>query len=128
MWKSCARCGRIHDTKYPCKKIPVYNTRGPEAKLRATYAWAEKSKAIRKKAGYLCEVCRDKDERYVYDNIEVHHINPLKAAPEQLLDDYNLICLCQEHHKKAEAGEISKEYLRALAYRREELFTDDNET
>lgn len=59
---------------------------------------------------YLCQVCKA-NGRYTYNNIEVHHIVPIVEDFERRLDDDNLITLCQEHHEKAERGEISKEYL-----------------
>ena len=37
-----------------------------------------------------------------------------------LLDNYNLICLCQEHHKQAEIGKIDRDYLYRLARQRED--------
>ena len=123
MWRSCPRCGKIHSTKYKCPYIKKYpDTR--ERKLRSTYDWTQKSIEIREKAAYLCEVCRERDKRYVYDNVEVHHIEKIKDVPSLYLDNYNLVCLCQEHHKSADAGDISKEYLRKLAYKREHR-TDD---
>jgi 5-methylcytosine-specific restriction endonuclease McrA len=78
-----------------------------------------KSKEIREKANYLCEVCRD-NEVITYDGVEVHHITKLSEDESLLLDDYNLICLCQEHHKAADAGQIDRDYLRELAKAREQ--------
>ena len=127
MWKSCPRCGKIHDSKYPCKKPQRIYPGGDERRLRSSYRWSEKSKEIRDKAQYLCEVCRDKENRFVYDGVEVHHIIKLKDGPSEAFDNYNLVCLCQEHHKAADAGQISKEYLRSLAYRREHRFDSQSQ-
>lgn len=124
MWKSCARCGKIHDTKYRC--IPKRTKpQLDEYRLRSTYQWTQKSLEIRERAQYLCEVCRDRDQRYSYNDLEVHHIDKVKDAPDLLLDNYNLVCLCVEHHKQADNGQISKEYLRSLAYQRELRYSDD---
>ena len=117
MKKACSKCGRIHDYTYKCtpdKRIKNTN----ESKLRSTYKWKMKSLEIREKANYLCEVCR-RENIYNYD-VEVHHIESIKDNKALLLDDSNLICLCKMHHKLAEAGQISKEYLRKLAQIREQ--------
>ena len=91
---------------------------GTERALRSKFAWTKKSQEIREKANNLCEVCRDKGI-YIYDNLEVHHITKVKDDESLLLDNWNLICLCQECHKQADKGEINKEYLLELAERRE---------
>ena len=85
-----------------------------ERKLRATNKWKEKSLQIREDANNLCEVCRD-EGIYTYDNLEVHHIEKIKNNKELLLDDFNLICLCTEHHKQADADKLDNEYLKKLA-------------
>lgn len=123
MYKSCSKCGKIHDTKYKCNSIKrIYTTDINERKLRNTYKWQKKSKQIRDESNYLCEVCRDKGI-YNYNNIEVHHITKLKDDPNGLLDDDNLICLCQEHHKQADNGKLDINYLRKLAHDRQERVT-----
>ena len=119
MYKACSKCGRIHEVGKRCF-IGVYaRKRDDKSKDRNTYAWRKKRDAIKKSAGYLCEVCRD-EGRYVYDDLEVHHIIKLHDAPERLLDDTNLICLCTRCHKKADAGEIVRERLFLLARKRNE--------
>ena len=118
MYKACSRCGKIHDSRYKCNVGKVYQG-GDERKLRARYVWARKSLEIREKANYLCEVCRDKGV-YTFNALEVHHIDKVKDQPEKLLDNYNLICLCVDHHKEADSGKLDKEYLRQLAVRRED--------
>ena len=82
-------------------------------------AWKEKSLEIREKSDNLCALCREQGI-YNYFDLEVHHIEKLEERPELLLDDYNLICLCAEHHHQADRGEINKEHLKALAAAREE--------
>jgi len=124
MYKACSRCGKIHDSKYTCivgKQKYDYSRYAEyeERKARNTAAWANKSKDIRTKANYLCEVCRDRGI-YNYENIEVHHITKLRDDINGLLDDNNLICLCQAHHKQADKGMIDADYLRQLARKREE--------
>ena len=117
MYKSCSRCGKIHDTRYKCNVGRTY-TGGDERKLRSQYSWTKKSEEIRERANHLCEVCRDIGQ-ITYEGIEVHHIVKVRDDKTKLLDNENLICLCQEHHKQADNGEIEKEYLYALAHERE---------
>lgn len=117
MWKACSRCGKIHDTRFNCTVGKQYNG-GEERTLRNTNAWKEKSLEIRERANYLCEVCRDNNE-YTYKDIEVHHIEKIRDNKDLLLDNENLVCLCQFHHKLADAGQIDKDYLRELARKRE---------
>lgn len=90
-----------------------------ETRLRNKQAWAVKSRQIRTDAHYLCEVCKDKGA-YNYKDLSVHHIEKLKDRPDLWLDDDNLICLCKDHHRLAEAGLIDKEYLHKLAKKRNE--------
>lgn len=118
MYKSCSKCGKIHDTKYKCNVGRTF-TGGEERKLRSLYSWTKKSEEIRERANHLCEVCRDKGI-ITFKDIEVHHIVKVKDDKSKLLDNENLICLCQEHHKQADKGEIDTDYLRKLAKARED--------
>ena len=121
MYKACSRCGKIHSTLYKCNvnkpKVDYSKYKQDIDKLRNTAKWAKKSQAIREQAQYLCEVCRDKGI-YNYNDLEVHHITKLREDTAGLLEDTNLICLCIEHHKQADRGQISKEYLQRLARKR----------
>lgn len=117
MYKSCARCGKIHATSFVCGTRTYQG--GNERKLRSKWSWTKKSEEIREKANYLCEVCRDNGQ-ITYDGLEVHHIEKLSKNNDGLLDNYNLICLCVEHHKQADKGKLSVEYLSKLAKHRED--------
>ena len=117
MFKACSRCGRIHPKDFKCNFGKIY-TGGEERKVRSSYAWTKKSKQMRDSAQYLCEVCKD-EGRYTYEGLEVHHIEKVKDNKDLLLDDNNLIVLCVKHHKDADAGRLSKDYLKALAEHRE---------
>ena len=118
MYKSCSRCGKIHDSNFKCNVGKVY-IKDNEHKLRSTNKWTQKSLEIRERANYLCEVCRD-EGKITYENLEVHHITKVRDDESLLLDNYNLICLCQEHHKQADKCMIDKDYLLSLAKRRED--------
>ena len=111
--KACSKCGRIHPRAYQCHVGRKY-AQTDERKLRNKSAWHRKAKQIREDANNLCEVCKDMGF-YNFEGLEIHHITKLSENPDGLLDDDNLICLCVEHHKKADAGEIDADYLRELA-------------
>ena len=113
MYKACSRCGKIHDSKYRCNVGRVYSG-SDERRMRSTSAWKNKSREIRDDANNLCEVCFDQGV-INYKRLEVHHIIKLRENADGLLDDLNLICLCEKHHKEADEGLISADYLRSLA-------------
>ena len=119
MNKACGRCGKIHPFNYTCK---VGRSRRfektSESSLRSLRSWQVKRDSIKSRAFNLCEVCKAEGV-YTYDGIEVHHIVKLKENPDGLLDDSNLICLCTRHHKAADRGELSPDFLRAIARRRD---------
>lgn len=117
MYKSCSRCGKIHDSNYKCNVGRLYNG-GDERALRSKHAWHKKAKEIKHKANHLCEVCRTQGT-YTYTNLEVHHIDKVRENPDRLLDDDNLICLCVTHHKQADKGNIDKGFLIELVRKRE---------
>lgn len=117
MYKSCTRCGRVHDAAYKCT-LRYPNPRGLEDKLRSQRKWTKKSLEIREASQNLCAVCRE-EGKFTYDDLEVHHIEKLRQAPEKLLDDDNLICLCTFHHKLADEGKLDPDYLRELARKRQ---------
>ena len=119
MLKACSRCGRIHDYNYVCnvgRERRYANS--DENKLRSKRAWQLKREDIKSRAFNLCEVCKDSGI-YTYDNLSIHHIQKLKLNPNGLLDDNNLVCLCGLHHRQADAGEISTEYLYELVAKRD---------
>lgn len=129
MLKSCTYCGRIHDTKTGCPKKPIrrkYDT--DQNRFRSKNAWTKKSKRIRERDGYLCQVCIRKLyqtlRQYNYEQLEVHHIVPVKADYDLRLEDSNLITLCERHHSMAERGEIPAELLRQIAAEQEQKATE----
>ena len=117
MYKSCSRCGKIHDSNFKCNFGKVY-IKDNEHKLRSTNKWTQKSLEIRERANYLCEVCRD-EGKITYEGLEVHHIDKIREDETKLLDNSNLVCLCTYHHKLADENAISKDYLRKLAMARD---------
>ncbi len=123
MYKACSRCGKLHKAGYRCAASRDYNTSKTDIdNLRNTRKWHNKAAEIKASSKYLCATCRAQGI-YTYDNLEVHHITKLRDAPEKLLDDDNLVCLCQNCHTLADGGIIEADYLRELAAKRDE---DDN--
>lgn len=119
MLKACSRCGRIHSYTYDCRANQSRKfTTTDESKLRSKNSWKKKRETIREKAFNLCEVCKDQGV-YNYNSLEIHHVIKLKEDPNKLLDDNNLICLCTYHHKQADRGELTKDYLLGLIEKRE---------
>lgn len=80
--------------------------------------WTEKSKYIKQRNNHLCQICiLDKHNtyyRYIYKDLEVHHIIPLEEDYNKRLDSDNLITICRYHHELAEKGEISREALQEI--------------
>lgn len=114
MKKACVYCGKIHDKGYICSKKPKYSNKF-EA-FRNSGAWQKKRKHIAERDLYCCRICflNFFDEKPNDFDIECHHIVPLAEDYEKRLDDSNLITLCHTHHKQAENGLISRDYLRSL--------------
>lgn len=113
---SCSRCGKLHKRGYTCNVGRIYKKTN-ESRLRSKYAWTLKAKQIKDDASGLCEVCKAQGI-YTYDGLEVHHITKLAEDPSGLLEDDNLIALCVYHHKQADDGELSADYLRELVKER----------
>ena len=120
MWKSCAKCGKIHPYNHKCYIGDSFRKKDTRAnRFRRTIDWTNKSEEIREDSKYLCSVCLD-NKIFNYDLLEVHHIEPIEQNYERRLDNYNLICLCNNHHREAEKGNIDREYLFKLAKSRED--------
>ena len=118
MYKACSKCGKLHSYNYKCNASrPIRNDN--ESKLRNKNKWHKKSEEIREASNYLCSICKE-EGRYNYKHIEVHHIDKLRDRPDRLLDNYNLVALCIEHHRLADEGKIDKDYLFKLARDRED--------
>ena len=119
MFKMCSKCGKVHQYNKRCYKNEGYRKRNTNAnKFRNTTEWRNKSEEIREDSKYLCALCL-LNNIYNYNKLEVHHIEPIEENFERRLDNYNLICLCNEHHREAEQGNIKREDLFELAKQRE---------
>lgn len=93
-------------------------------KFRWTKAWQKKRKEIKSRDKFLCQVCIRKlyntIKKYNYNDLEVHHIVPIKEDYELRLEDSNLITVCEYHHELAEQGVIPREELLAIVKEQEE--------
>ena len=114
MLMSCSYCGGLHSRGEDCPRKPVRaNVDSDINKFRWSRRWRTKSLAIRDRDSYLCQVCKQ-DKVYVYDGLEVHHIEPIIHMWQLRLDDNNLITLCTSCHKKADNDKIDKKYLKSI--------------
>lgn len=112
--KSCPYCGRIHPTDYNCGKRPVFKRDTDAVAFRNTYAWQRKRAEIMERDKHLCRMSLY-NSKLVYNDLSVHHIEPLDERYDLRLEDSNLITLNGVWHELAEAGKISRELLHKLA-------------
>lgn len=124
--KACPYCGRIHPKGFDCGRLPKRGSQKDtvEQRFRSSTRWTRKSIRIRERDHYMCVYCMQHDKRINTDDIEVHHIVPVKEDYDRRLDDDNLISLCREHHEAAEAHVISRDTLLSMARAQEELYSN----
>ncbi len=114
MLKSCKYCGRIHKRSFDCGKKPKRRKEPTKInKFRWSRKWRKKRNDIVERDNHLCQICKE-NNKFTYNNLEVHHIVPLEEDYELRLDDENLITLCTTHHKEADKGDISREHLKKI--------------
>ena len=133
MLRSCIYCGRVHDSKMTCPKKPIRKKyRTGQNKFRSKNIWTKKSKQIRARDGYLCQICirnlYKTTKRYNAEQLEVHHIISVREDYDLRLEDSNLITLCERHHQMAERGEISAKALLEIAAEQEEKRISESNT
>ena len=120
MLKSCRYCGRVHTVGYECPKKPkrLYSDEAPrdsaEDKFRNRKSWRRKAEEIKERDLQLCRVCLAQ-KRYVFRDLSVHHIVPLREDITLGLVNDNLITLCRRCHEDAENGRFEREFLNELA-------------
>ena len=124
--KSCKYCGRIHKKDFVCPMKPKRNKyKTSEAdKFRWTKAWQRKREEVKRRDKFLCQICIRKlyntIKKYNYNDLEVHHIVPIKEDYELRLEDSNLITVCEYHHELAEQGTIPRDELLSIVEEQEE--------
>lgn len=129
MLKSCAYCGRIHDSRDPCEEKKKAGSRYPKdtmaTKTRSSSRWQKTREYIRQRDHGVCQLCLRNYagtlRPYETGELSVHHIVPLEETvawdnnTEKAFDHENLITLCRIHHEMAEQGLISREALENIA-------------
>ena len=121
MKKTCQYCG-IVDEDHVCphrkRKYAKYNKDNQKDRFRSSSAWQRKRTAIKQRDHYLCQVCitgeYDTFNQFTYNDLEVHHIEPIDSDFDRRFEDDNLITLCEYHHKMADRGIIPKKFLTDL--------------
>lgn len=115
MLVSCSHCSGLHERGKTCQKKPKRKKEETYiSRFRSSSLWYKKSKEIKGRDKYLCQVCL-LDKKYTFNNLEVHHITPISSNWQKRLDNTNLITLCTVCHKRAEMGEIGKAALFRIA-------------
>jgi len=120
MLKACKYCGRIHDSHFDCGRRPTYQKRTKEAEhIRSTSRWQKLRAYIRRRDEGLCQLCLINYEgtrrTCEYENLSIHHIEPLEEDESRAYDEDNLITLCDIHHEAAEAGRVPRQFLHQIA-------------
>ena len=86
--------------------------------FRRSKEWEKKSIEIKERDRWMCVVCKnnlyDTVRQYNSENLETHHITPLKESYKMRTEGGNLVTLCTRHHKMAERGQIPRDVLRTL--------------
>lgn len=83
-------------------RVSNYNTtrrNSRETKLYNSKAWLMLKERVLAKQHYLCQDCLDRGITNT-NNLEVHHIIPVKDDYSLALDEDNLRVLCRSCHKK----------------------------
>ena len=131
MLRSCSICGKIHKFNEECPNKPKNRAKSETLSnaFRKTYKWTKKSVEIRKRDDFLCQLClrlfEGTKEQYNYDNIQAHHIEPIKECEDLALDNLNLLSLCKMHHDMADMGLISKSELKMIAQQQEDKYLNE---
>ena len=118
MLVSCSYCNGLHERGKRCQNKPTNNSRKKEetyiSRFRSSNSWKKKREEIKARDKFLCQVCL-LDKKYIFQKLEVHHIDPISEKWNKRLENGNLITLCVHCHKRAELGEIGKRLLFKIA-------------
>jgi 5-methylcytosine-specific restriction enzyme A len=117
MLVSCLYCSGRHKRGVICQNKPKDNRKkipNEIIKFRSGKAWQKKRMEIKTRDKFLCQACL-LDGKYIFQNLEVHHIESISKNWEKRLVNHNLITLCHYCHKMAEIGKIDENTLLCLA-------------
>lgn len=96
MLRTCSKCGRIHDTKEPCKvahKTVKATQIKKENKRSNNSKWKKLRMQIIARDGGCCQRCLIKYGKITMDRLEVHHIKSYEHFPHLEYEKSNLITL-----------------------------------
>lgn len=130
MLRSCAYCGRYHDTKKPCEqkiraeaeRLKKWQKKKGTAidRFHSSARWTRLSLYIRERDNNMCLACLygiGCQPHIEPANLSVHHIIPVSENWDGRFEEDNLVTLCRDHHEQAEEGEISRRKLLDLLKR-----------
>lgn len=140
---SYKRCLGCNDDPMCEERLPLYSKDNRCTKCKRSYeaiknrrykkvkdfyhssAWDECRQEFKRDNYSLCLLCASNG--YLKDVDHVHHIISVwtKEGYDKRFDEDNLMCLCEEHHKKVHRGEI--EFLYGLDGQVEVFIEDGNE-
>lgn len=98
------KCGTKHEVGTECVNKWKYkrdNLSEEGKKVNRFYsskAWKDKREEI-KSRDVFCQRCKAKFNLFTYENLEIHHIEPLAIKWEKRLQNDNLITLCVQCHR-----------------------------
>lgn len=131
---SCTYCRKIHDRNHICSekesaskkrhgkkqyksKYKVFEETNVDG-FRSTKLWQMKRAEIRQRDRNLCQICfrelYQTIKRFNYDNLSVHHCEPLNEAYEKRLDNDNLLTVCEYHHRLCDNGTIPQQEVKRI--------------
>ena len=140
MLKSCSYCRKIHDSRFVCtekekalkehrgkkkykSKYDVYEETNVDG-FRSTMAWKLKRNEIRDRDRNLCQICfrelYQTIDKLNYENLSVHHCEPLNENFDKRLDDDNLLTVCEYHHRLCDNGTIPQDEVKRIIIEQEE--------
>ena len=113
MLKACGVCGRVHEYGMCSAKRTRTASHSKEARFRSSSIWQRKRSEILRRDYHVCRMCLD-NKRLVMDNLQVHHIVPIRRNEALKLADDNLITLCPACHALVEGDKNMIDYLKSL--------------
>ena len=115
MLKACSRCGKVH--KWDECQMPapiIYKKKDTyQSSFRSSGPWKRKRSEILQRDAFVCRLCLSRG-RLTGEDLEVHHIIPIKTDRRLELADSNLITVCARCHEEVEGNDNYIEVLREL--------------
>ena len=96
----CSKCNGIKES-CSCNQRPEIREEKKTAARGYDWAWTQLSKRFRAENPF-CQVCYENGKLTGVDH--VHHIQPIRDAPQLRLDWNNLMSVCKRCHKEIESN------------------------